>query len=49
MSFFIKLLIFVSRMNNLRFKQYITAANILDMIIADSDLQMAPILHIFAM
>ena len=49
MSFFIKLLIFVSRMNNLRFKQYITAANILDMIIADSDLQTAPILHIFAM
>lgn len=49
MSFFIKLLIFVSRMNNLTFKQYLTRANILDMIIADDDLQMAPILHIFAM
>lgn len=36
-------------MNNLRFKQYITTANILDMIIVDDDLQKAPILHIFAM
>ena len=48
MSFFIKLFIFVSRMNNLIFKQYLTTANILDMIIHD-DLQMASILHIFAM
>lgn len=42
MSFFIKLLIFVSRMNNISSKQYTPIAHILEMIRACGDLQKWP-------